>query len=227
MAKTLLDCVNEVFKRANLIQGDAAALTTLTDSARQHPIDVAIQVINEGIDELYSASHVELPNEQAEDTVTLVNGTRSYALNANLTKLIFPLIDHTNTEFIAKFPGTYEDMLILDPEQDDTGLPWWGIISPVNGQLFMNVTPTATEAGRVYTYQYEKDLSMSAATDTVPFNNKVFRSMVPAWHQLYKREMKNEFDAELYQMNIGRAARVMTEIDPRTSYSPRRSRYVG
>jgi hypothetical protein len=227
LAKTLLNCVNEVFKRANLIQGDAAALTTLTDSARQHPIDVTIQVVNEGIDELYSASHVELPTEQAEATITLVNGTRSYALASNLTKLIFPLIDKTNTEFIAKFPGTYEDMLILDPEQDDTGLAWWGIISPVNGQLFLNVTPTATEAGRIYTYQYEKDLSMSLATDTVPFTDKVFRAMVPAWHQLYKREMKNEFDADLYQMSIGRASRTMTEIDPRTTYSPRARRYVG
>lgn len=225
--KTLLDAVNEVLIRANVIQGDATRLTTLTDSARQHTIDVSVQVINEGIDELYSASHVELPSEQAEATITLANGSRSYALNANLTKLIFPLIDKTNTEFIAKFPGTYEDMLLLDPEQNDTGLPWWGIISPVNGQLFMNVTPTAIEAGRVYTYQYEKDLAMSLLTDTVPFNNKVFRAMVPAWHQLYKREMKNEFDGDLYQMSMGRAARVMTEIDPRESYSPRRSRYVG
>ncbi len=226
MSKTLLDAVNEVFKRANLIQGDAAALTTLTDSSRQHPIDVAIQVINEGIDELYSASHVELPSEQAEATITLVNGTRSYPLNSNLTKMIFPLIDKTNTEFIAKFPGTYDDMLILDPEQDDTGLPWWAIISPVNGQLFMNVTPTTVEAGRVYTYQYEKDLALSATTDTVPFTNKVFRAMVPVWHQLYKREMKNEFDADLYKMNIGRASRTMTEIDPRISYSPRARAYV-
>lgn len=225
--KTLLDAVNEVLIRANVIQGDATRLTTLTDSARQHTIDVSVQVINEGIDELYSASHVELPSEQAEATITLANGSRSYALNANLTKLIFPLIDKTNTAFIAKFPGTYEDMLLLDPEQNDTGLPWWGIISPVNGQLFMNVTPTAIEAGRVYTYQYEKDLAMSSITDTVPFNNKVFRAMVPAWHQLYKREMKNEFDGDLYQMSMGRAARVMTEIDPRESYSPRRSRYVG
>lgn len=221
MAKALLDCVNEIFKRANLIQGDAAALTTLTDSARQHPIDVAIQVVNEGIDELYSSSHVQLPNEQAEDTITLVNGQRSYPLNANLTELIFPLIDKTNTQYIWKFPGTYDDMLQLDPEQDDTGLAWWAIISPVNGQLFLNVAPTASDAGRIYTYQYEKDLALSLATDTVPFNNKVFRAMVPAWVQLYKREMRNEFDGDLYKMNIGRAARNLTEIEPRQSYSPR------
>lgn len=221
MAHTLLDSINEIFKRVNNIQGDAQALTTLTDSARQHPIDIAIQVVNEGIDELYSQSHIELPNEQAEATITLVNGTRSYALNSSLTELIFPLIDKTNTQFIWKFPGTYDDMLLLDPEQDDTGLPIWGTISPVTGQLFLNVSPTSVEAGRVYTYQYEKDLSLSLATDTVPFNNKVFRAMVPAWVQLYKREMRNEFDQALYQMALGRAARSLTEISPRQSYSPR------
>lgn len=221
MAKTLLDCVNEVFKRVNNIQGDAAALTTLTDSARQHPIDVTIQVVNEGIDELFKQSHVSLPNEQKEATITLLTGIRSYALATDLTEMIFPLIDKTNTQFIWKFPGTYEDMLLLDPEQDDTGLPWWGIISPVNSQLFMNVSPEAADNGKVYTYQYEKDLSMATATDTVPFNNATFRAMVPAWTQLYKREMRNEFDMALYAMNIGRAARFLTEIEQRRTYSPR------
>lgn len=228
MSKTLLDAVNEVFKRVNNIQGDANALTSLTDSARQHPIDVAVQVINEGIDELYSQSHVELPSEQAEATISLIAGTRSYPLNANLTKLIFPLIDKVNTNFIWKFPGDYEGMLELDPEQDDTGLPWWAIISPVTGQLYMNVIPTSAEAGHVYTYQYTKDLSVVNASDTMPFDNAVFRAMVPAWVQLYKREIRNEFDAELYKMGMGRAARFLTEIDPRTSYSPRsRNVYVG
>lgn len=221
MAKSLLDCINETFKRASVISGDAGLLTSLTDSARQHPVDVAIQVINEGIDELYSASKVDLPLHQAESTITLVNGQRSYALTTNLTELRFPLIDKTNTEFISKFPGTYEMMLILDPEQNDTGLPWWGIISPVNGQLFLNVTPTATEAGRVYTYQYEKDLGMTLATDTVPFNNTVFRAMVPAWAELYKKGMRQDFDAEMFMLSIGRAARYLSEIEPRDSYSPR------
>jgi hypothetical protein len=221
VAKALLDCVNEVFKRVNNIQGDAAALTSLIDSARQHPIDVTIQVINEGIDELYSQSHVDLPNDQAESTITLVNGQRSYPLATNLTELKFPLRDKANTLFIWQFPGGYNALLDLDPEQDDTGLPFWAAISPVDSKLFMNCTPTTIEAGRVYTYQFLKDLALSIATDTVPFNNMVFRAMVPAWVQLYKREMKNEFDEALYKANIGRAARQLTELEPRSSYSPR------
>lgn len=221
MAKALLDCVNEVFKRVNNIQGDAAALTTLTDSARQHPIDVTIQVINEGIDELYSHSHLSLPKQQEQGTITLTNGARSYTLASDLIEMQFPLIDRTKTTFIWKYPGDYNDLLLIDPEQDDTGLPWWAVVSPIDGSLYMNVTPTATEAGRVYTYQYQKDLVLVNATDNVPFNNEVFRAMVPAWTQLYKREMRNEFDQALYLMAIGRAARALTEIVPRTSYNPR------
>jgi len=219
---TLLDGINEVFKRVNNIAGDANALTSLTDSARQHPIDVAIQVINEGIDELYSSSsRTVMPTAQQEGTITLAAGTRSYSLAANLIEMHFPLIDKTNTQFIWKYPGDYDDLLLLDPEQDDTGLPWWAVISPVDGTLYLNVAPTSAEAGRVYTYQYEKDLALSLATDTVPFSNTVFRAMVPAWVQLYKRELRNEFDQSLYANAIGRAARFLSELEPRDSWSPR------
>lgn len=222
MAKTLLDGVNEVFKRANLIAGDAAALTTLTDSARQHPIDIAIQVINEGIDELYSSSHLSMPNEQAQSTITLATGTREYSLATDLVELLFPLIDRANTQFIAKFPGTYNDMLELDPEQDDTGLPWWAIINPVDGKLYMNVIPTAAENGKVYYYQYERDLSLALATDAMPFNNAVFRAMVPAWTELYKKGMRQDFDGDIFKLSIGRASRFLSEVESRQSYSPRR-----
>lgn len=220
---TLLDAINEIFKRVNNIQGDAAALTSLTDSARQHEIDVSIQVINEGIDELYSSSPVSLPSQQEQGTITLASGMRNYTLATDLIELHFPLIDKTNNNYIWKYPGDYNDLLLLDPEQDDTGLPWWGVISPIDGTLFVNVAPTSAEAGLIYTYQYQKDLGMSALTDTVPFNNEVFRAMVPAWVQLYKRELRNEFDQSLYGMSIGRAARALSEVEPNSSYSPRRT----
>lgn len=221
MAKTLLNAVNETFKRVNVTAGDAGALTTLIDSARQHPIDVAVQVINEGIDELYSASDFPIPKEQKESSISLVAGTRAYDLATDLIQLRWPLIDKTNSQFIVQYPGNYNDMLLIDPEQDDAGLPHWGVISPVNGQIFLDRAPSAADAGRVYTYQYDKNLALSAADDAVPFNDAAFRAMVPVWVQLYKREMRNEFDSELYRQGIGRAARFVIEVQPRQSYSPR------
>lgn len=221
MAKTLLDGVNEILKRVRLIAGDAGALTTLTDSQRQPAVDNCVQVINEGIDELYSASQIALPNEQKEGTITLVDGQQDYALAADISLLRWPLIDKTNSQFISEYRGGYNQILLHDPEQDDTGLPVWGAISPVNSKLYLDRKPTSVEAGRVYTYQYDKDTDLTLAASEMPFGNPVFRAMVPAWVQLFKREDRNEFDAELFNASIGRAARFMTMQQPRSTWGCR------
>lgn len=221
MAKTLLNAVNEVLKRVRVISGDAGALTTLTDTARQGPIDVAVQVINEGIDALYAASPEPMPQEQAEATITLVAGTRAYSLAPDLVQMRWPLVDKTNTQFIFDFAGGYNELLLLDPAQTATGLPLFSAIRPTDGKLHLDRAPTAADAGRIYTYQYDADQAMSAYTDTVPFGDAVFRAMVPAWVQLWKRENRNEFDQDLFRTNIGRAAQLLSEKQQRTDYSPR------
>lgn len=221
MAKTLLDAVNGIMKRTRLIAGDAEALTSLTDGSRQSAIDMSIQVINEGVDELYSASKRANPKEQAENTITLVDGTRSYALQTNLTQLRWPMIDKSNSQYLTEFPGGYNAILVYDPEQDDTGLPKYAAISPVDGMLYLDRIPTSEEAGRVYTYQYDKDLELTSATSEFPFSNAVFRAMIPAWVQLFKRENRDQFDADLFKASIGRASRLLTQQLPRSSYSPR------
>ncbi len=218
--KTLLDGVNEILKRVNEIAGDAGLLTTLTDSARQHPIDLCVQVINEGLDELYSATSKPMPKEQAEATITLVTGTREYVLATDLVQMRWPLIDKTNTQMIWRYDD-YNAMLMLDPEQDNTGLPHYGAISPVNGKLHLDCAPTSIENGKIYTYQYDKDLVLTIAASAMPFTDACFRAMVPAWVQLYKREKRNEFDDKLFKMTIGRAARFVTTVQPRNCYSPR------
>jgi len=221
VAKSLLNATNEILKRTGIIAGDAGLLTTLTDSARQRAIDIAVQVVNEGIDALYSAAAVAAPNEQAESTITLVAGTRAYTLATDLVQIRWPMVDKTNTQFLKEYPGGYNKMLLADPEQDDTGLPYGAAIRPTDGKLFLDRAPTSVEASRVYTYQYDKDVSLTAAASTVPFSDAVFRGMVPAWVQLWKREMRNEFDGDLFKASIGRAAGFLTQQQVRTHYNPR------
>lgn len=221
MAKTLLNCVNEVLKRVGMITSDAGALSTLTSSALQRDIDIAVQVINEGIVLLYTASHKPMPNEQAESSFTLVEATRAYTLAPDLVQIRWPLIDKTNSQFITKYPGGYQKMLIDDPEQDDTGLPHMGDIRSTDGKLYLDRAPTSEDAGKTYTYQYDKSLLMTAAADTVPFSDDVFAMMVPPWAHLWKRERRQEFDTGVFQTSIGTAAQILTKQQLRTSYSPR------
>jgi hypothetical protein len=221
MAKTLLNAVNEVGKRAAWIAGDAGLLTSLTDSGRQSFIDQTVQIVNEGISELYTASEVAQPNEQAESTVTLATGTRAYSLATDLVQIRWPLRDKTNSQFMVEMPGGYDALLNLDIAQDDTGLPYYAAIRPTDGKLHLDRAPTATENGRIYTYQYDKSLLMSLAADTVPFNDNVFYSMVPVWTQLYKRDARGDFDQPIFRASLGRASRILTLKEPRHSYSPR------
>lgn len=224
--KTLLNAVNEIMKAVNVIAGDAAAFTTLTDAAQQHNIDIAIQIINEEIEELYTSSDIELPGEGKEGTITLATGTREYSLPSDFIEFVVAnndalAIDKTNTQYMWLWRGSYEDFLFVDPQQVYTGLPLWGMISPITGSLRVDRAPTSAENSKVYTYQYLKNLALSAASDTVPFNDEVFRAMVPAWAEKWKSRARNEFSVDLYRQGMGRAGRAVAQLPARRSYSPR------
>ncbi|MFQ5623745.1 MAG: hypothetical protein ACE5FS_10150 [Paracoccaceae bacterium] len=195
MAKTLLNGVNEVFKRIKLIQGDAAALTSLTDSARQHSIDLAIQIWNEVVDEIYDTSGAIRPNGLAENTITLATSDRDYALQSDVNKLLFPLLDETNGRKIFEYEGGY---LAMVQEQivpaNWTGLPLYGTIRPTDGELYLDRIPTSDENGLVYKYRYLKDMELSVAADTFPFGDVVFRSLVPVVAEIIRQESDKETD---------------------------------
>src|SRR5690606_17922535 len=101
-----------------------------------------------------------------EGTITLVANDREYALADGLVQLHWPLLDETNGQYITPYPGGFMQMKIDQPYPDnETGLPMFGAINPQNGELYLDKLPTANEAGRVYTYWYDKDISLSAAAD--------------------------------------------------------------
>ncbi len=223
MAKTLLNCVNETLKRLKLIQGDAGALTTLTDSSRQNWIDITVQVVNEGIDVLFDASNVPKPQELSETTteVTLVLNQREYTLPSDLVQIRWPGLDETNGIFIHRYPGGYEQLRKDQPRPDTgyEGTPIYGVINPSNGKLRLDHRPTAEDVGKVYIFEYDKDLVLSTATDTVPFSDAAFRAMVPAWAQLVQRDLKRDFDAAIFERQIGQAARFINQEQRRTHWS--------
>lgn len=220
--KQLLDGVNEILRKKNLIAGDAALLASLTDSARQPSIDLAIQVINEGIDEIYSTAQISLPNQMVEATLTLATGTKAYVLPSNLVRMHWPLIDRAHTRFIQQYATGYEGMLLVDLAQVFTGLPLYAAIRASDNYLVFDRTPTAAENGNIYNYQYDKDTVLTVASDVMPFNNAVFRAMVPVWTQLWERTKRTQgYDVAMLKTNLGRAARLLTENQPRETWNPR------
>lgn len=219
---TLLDGVNEVLKRVGKIAGESGELLTLTDVARQRYVDTAVQIWNELVEQLYSESDLPMPKELAEDTITLVTDDRDYDLASDLVQLHWPLLDETNGQYITAYPGGYMQMVIDQPfPANETGLAMFAAIRPTDGQLYLDKIPTANENSRVYKYRYDKDVSLSEASDTFPFSDQVFRAMVPAVSEVWSKRHNNTFNESHFNSSMGRAARFLTKVQQRTSWNPR------
>ena len=223
MAKTLLNAVNEVLKRVQLIQGDSGTLTTLTDSARQVYIDAAVQMWNETVDELYSISEKPKPKELAEATITLATSTRAYAMASDVVQLYWPFQDETNGRYLLEYPGGYTELVKAQlVPANFTGLPIFGCIRPTDFYIYMDRIPTSNENGLIYKYRYDKDLVMTTASSAMPFTDIVFRDLVPAVAEMWKKEIKNKFDNGIYSNALGKASRHLLGLQQRNSWTPTR-----
>ena len=220
MSSTLLDGVNEVLKRASIIDADGGELTTLTDSARQVWIDCAIQCWNEVVDELFTLTEQPKPTRFAEGTITLVAGTRAYSLST-ASRVYFPFREDTNGYRIEEYTGGYQQLVDsqLVPA-NYTGRPLWACIRPTDGKLYCDRIPDSGDAGLVYTYGYETDAGLAAAADTFPFSDSVFRALVPAVTAFWSRDQKRNYDSEVASLSFARAARLLRLTPARTSWLP-------
>lgn len=221
MAKTLLDGVNELLKRVGEIRGDTGVLASLVDSGRQNSIDIAVQIWNESVDELYSTTALAMPNELAENTITLVLDDRDYVLQSDLLELRFPLQDETNGHFISEYPGGYQALVESQPQPANfKGLPQFAAIRPTDGLLYLDTLPQTAEAGRIYKYRYDKETVLTLATDVFPFTDAVFRALVPAGSEVWERKKKRQFDQPMFDLSMGRAGRLLNQTQPRQSWKP-------
>ena len=214
MAHTLLSAVNRAFKRVRLIQGDAGALTTLTDSPRQADIDIMVQAFQEVTQDLLEVC--EMANSEiGTGTITLVDSTREYATASDFEGMATNvMVDQTNGYYLHAYPGGYEAMFSeqLQPS-NHTGSPHFYAINPTNGNFRLDAIPTSNEAGRVYTYNYRKTIRFSTATDTFPFSDQIVEELMPAVKEVWNRESKEKFDQAIYQRAMARAAKSLTQAE--------------
>ena len=218
--KTLLNCVNEVLKRVKIINSNGL-LTSLTHTGKQNYIDITVQCWNETIDQLYRDIKEPRPNILTEATITLVTGQRNYQLATDMNLLHWPLLDETNGQYIVKYPGGYMKLVSNQSiPANYTGLPELGAIRPTDGQLYLDRIPTSNENGNIYKYRYNKDTELSLLTDNVPFNDIVFRALVPAVAEKWKLENKKEFNGGVFKRSIGTAAGYLRKTPSNNSWTP-------
>lgn len=222
---TLLNGVNAVLQRTDILDSNNN-LSTLTDTARQGWIDQVVQIWNEEMESLYETARKPMPKEFAEATITLATDDRDYAL-ATYHTLYFPLLDETNGRYIYEWRSGYLNLVNSQPVPSNwSGLPNFAAIRPSDGELYLDRVPTASENGLVYKYRYSKDISMSAAADTFPFNDAVYRALIPAVAEKFNLERKREFSETKYKAGVSKAARLLSGLPIRTTYGPHRVQLV-
>ena len=223
MAVTLLQGVNAVLKQLGYIKGNTGELLTLTDAQRQTTIDQTVQAWNRLLIEIYQASNKPLTSELVEDTITLVDGTRAYSLPADLLQLRYPLVDQTSGVQIYEYNGGYDQLFKDQPQPANfTGQSSFATIRQTDGLLYLNAVPTSQEDGDVYTFQYDKDITMSLAADTFPFADAVFEVLISACAELVARYKKRSFDSGEYNKAMGLGVALMTQVQQRSSWTPER-----
>ena len=220
MAKTLLQGVNDVLKKVGFIAGDSGELASLTNSARQTEIDISVQNFNSVIEELYDLTEVPRPDEYSTTDITLVADDRDYQLPNDLVQIRWPLIDRTNGYTIHPYPGGFDAMRVHQRISSDyTGRPLYGCIRPSDGELYLDRIPQSADAGLVYECAYDKDVSLSSATDTFPFSDACYRQVVLCVAEKWKEERRNAGNIQsrktvtmrVYNKHLAQAARFLTK----------------
>lgn len=152
--------------------------------------------------------------------------TRQYSLPSDLVQIVWPLHDEDNGQWISEYPGGYQALRTAQNYPDNyTGQPFRGAIHPEEGDLYLDRVPTSDIAGRVYQLQYTKDLTLSRATDVLPFNDTVYRAMVPVVTELYRYNQNNRINNGILSLNYGRAIRALKRTYDGDTYMSRRRTY--
>lgn len=221
---TLLQGVNRVLRRVQIITSD---LSSLTASGKQPWVDTCVYAWNEVILDLYQIANKPVPKELATSTITLVTNDRDYALASDVIQLRYPFKDETNGRYITEYPGGFMQMQLDQVfTSNEVGLPYLGCIDPTDGEFYLDKIPTSSENGLVYRYWYDKDIELSAVDDEFPFNNAVFLSLVPAVAERWRLENQQKFNDGLYNRSMGIAVNYLTQKQQRDSYLPMRTTHT-
>lgn len=211
MAITFLTAVSQVLVRAGEVPQDIGAIATFGDSARSVKIQQVMQAWNDTILDIASTPNCTLPKTGGRSTITLVESQRYYDLPSNFEQILWPLTDEQEGWTISEYPGGYEQ-LIVDRRQPTlfVGIPEYAVVEPVDRKLLVDTVPDAGAAGRIFTLNYQKSLTLTTETDVFPFSDDAVRALYAAVAELYKYERQRIFDVRKYNAAKATAIRLIT-----------------
>jgi hypothetical protein len=172
---TFLEAVNRVLRSAGIIRGDTDEISTFSDLQHGATLNIAIIAIQDELNDLLSDKL--LPYErQSTGTITTSAGTRSYALPSGFIRFFGTpmLYDSTNNVQLFEKKGGEDSLKLTDPNYKTTsGNPvYWYFEPTTTKKISFYPVPDANNA-KSYSIDFEGDVSVSSASDTMPFHNNM------------------------------------------------------
>lgn len=152
------------------MRGDTDAPTSFSDLQHGATIALAQQAIQDELNEL--TSDILLPYEKTTTgSITTANATRSYSLASDFVRFYgVPMLLNGTTQLFEYRGGEDKLKLVFPGYKTDPGTPsWWYFDYTTSKKIAFYPVPVAIGT---YTYDYEKDVSVTNATDTLPFHNE-------------------------------------------------------
>jgi hypothetical protein len=198
---TFLQLVNRILRMNGQIRGDTDAITTFSETQHNAATQIAIVCSQDELTDLISDRLI--PYERTSSTVTFVTNTMSYTLASNFVRFYGKphFYNATQQRQIYEYPGGLETLQIqIFNHSTQYGQPNWFFSDPTTTKKvgFFQV-PSSAENAQVWTYEYEKSVMISVATDTVPLHND---EEANAFAQMAGRRFKFMFEDVSGKMDI-------------------------
>ena len=221
--QTLLDAVNKVLRRTGETQSD---LDSLIDSGHQIAIEQARGIWTDIVHEV--ASLGVFSAESGTGSITLAEGSvgREYDLPQDFEGFSgeweTAVLTSPNHHKVFEYKGGYTQMVADQTNPDDyKGDPLRWAINPTNGKLRIDVNPEAAQAGRVYTFVYEKRIALLDAQSTFPFSDTVIDALTPAVEEMFLAKRRKQFSSAMMRKAVIIALRYIRQKRSNTSYATR------
>lgn len=169
---TFLEAVNRLLRINTIIKGDDDDVTTFADTQHAADLSLAQIAIQDELTEIISERLI--PYEHDTATITLVAGTRTYALDAGFIRFFgVPSFydDDTNTR-IYEYKGGERALMIHDHQYktvNGTPMSFYWDNTTTKNVAFYNI-PDSSWA-RSISYDFEQSVMVTNVTDTMPFHN--------------------------------------------------------
>lgn len=224
---TFLEAVNRILRESGILRGDDDTISSFSDTQHNAATNLAIVAIQNELAGLVSDRLI--PYEKASGTITTVSGTRTYALESDFVRLYgqHPFFyDSASNIQIFEWPGGFDNLRhTIYTYASDPGYPnWWYWEDTTSKKVGFYQVPNQA---LTLTYDYEKDVAVTLASDTMPFHTeteaRTFVSMAtPHFKLLLTRQSLAGLPEDAgYQRAKAVLADLLKPRNPRNRYGAR------